>query len=352
MSTDLEFYIKVRGPVNGTLHAVRTNLLQNLCFDDVKVSVTPAPTPRQASLSLASKSHRVNRQGVPLPDPSPTGEGESDRLPDMAHVDMFQLTPNYSVSDVAIPLEGGELTLEFRRTCGIRNQAAGSPVYATDEVLGLGWDTSLGSRILVSTQEGLILATVVDDLGNSYPYVHQGGVYWAPDTTHTFNNDALRCRLSGPLGGPLVFQRTYGTQLTYDLQIASVCSEGPDYYRLREVKDRNANTIEYVYTNSPLLATEIREVRTNFPRKITFQYNADNRLTKVTDPLGREIEYSYTGFGRLEQVRYPVVENPSGGTNQPTVSFTYFDEDHPLILRDEGGNVISAVDNRWVAPAT
>jgi hypothetical protein len=62
-------------------------------------------------IPYGGKFRRVDIHGVPAPDRSPTGEGEDDRLPNMAYIDMFSLAPNYSVTDAAVPVEGGELVL-------------------------------------------------------------------------------------------------------------------------------------------------------------------------------------------------------------------------------------------------
>lgn len=227
------------------------------------------------SISLGSKGRQVNRQGVPLPNPGPTGEGESDHKPDKAYIDTFNLAPSYSVTDVSVPVQGDELKLEFRRSTGIKSYSYTSWIPPADRALGYGWDTSLGTRITVEAVGGYYQATVVDDLGNTYQYRYVPNQGWIPDVWNNMNCDSIRCRLyfggtPNPeyeavgiifYGRPLIFQRTFGTTLTFEpVTSGSGVYIGKIYHRLVRVEDRNGNVLEYVYAGAnQTLAIEIHE---------------------------------------------------------------------------------------------
>ena len=231
----------------------------------------------------------------------------------MAYIDMYSLSPHYSVTDAAVPIQGGELTLEFRRTMGMRSELLDKDetIFATDRILGLGWSTTLDTRVITRFANNLMIATVTDDLGNSYSYTSEDhGSTWVPDVMHTFNNDAMRCMLKrGDNQESLIFRRTFGTELLYRLAKESppCARDYSEYYRLESVTDRNGNTLLYSYDGSnPLLASQIEEVG-NPERRLEFRYNADDKLETVMDPLTREVNYAYDSVGLLQSVTYEQV---------------------------------------------
>ncbi|MEM7393981.1 MAG: hypothetical protein AAF492_16705, partial [Verrucomicrobiota bacterium] len=110
--------------------------------DDVRVNISDERRNRP-HLALGGRQARVNRQGVPLPDPDPVGENaaEWDREPTKAYQDMYRLGTYYTVNDISVPIVGGELMVEFRRTLAIdRIKQGGDDLhFANEDVLGHGW---------------------------------------------------------------------------------------------------------------------------------------------------------------------------------------------------------------------
>lgn len=358
------------------------------------------PPPGKASLvrfplipfgGLSAKYRGVDIHGVPKPEPSPTGEGESDRIPNQAYVDMYNLAPSYSVTDVAIPVEGGELVLEFRRTSGIRSQRGNTNpdqqnrniVYPAENILGLGWDANMGSRVTIASSVNGILgqqtATVVDEVGNVFFFQKALSGAWKPKITNAFSGEAVHNRLLDASDG-LILQRPHGTILRYAFQRTFLSQNGQtmeSYYRLQTIEDRNGNALQYVYPNSPdlfrnLLPDEIYEA--NHPeRRLRFTYinigiepvSGDRgwRLASVQDPLNRETRYTYvprTGTlqdGLLHIIEQPAVENPadpSGPLVRPRVMMTYHVED---LQEQRLDNILDEPDQtpwryRYVAPET
>ncbi|MBN1123734.1 MAG: hypothetical protein JXA82_01910 [Sedimentisphaerales bacterium] len=316
-------------------------------------------------IPYGGKFRRVDIHGIPMPDRSPTGEGEDDRLPNMAYVDMFSLTPDYSVTDVAVPVEGQELTLEFRRTCGIRNfrhstvTSKKGITYPSDFILGLGWDTNLSHRAIVSYNSSdpspnpPQIINVTDDTGTSYSYLDDNEIGksnpFDPDVYHSFTNQAIRATCYRVDSDTLVLVKTFGTRLTYK-KIGRFCPPGSspnweDYYRLDNIEDRNGNKLEYIYDSDlpteqmSFLVSEIREAA-HPERKLSFSYtlgggsNGDDwgsRLNTVTDPLGQQTTYSFgASDGKpwdllLQVTREAVPDGENSGTpTQPVVSFIYY----------------------------
>jgi hypothetical protein len=172
---------------------------------------------------LRARFHRVDVHGVPVPDRAPTGEGEDDRLPNMAHVDMFSLGSAFAVTDIAVPVEGGELTLELRRTAGIRSRLVKDeprhqPIpWAMPYVFGLGWDTNLSTRVIVSTTDGepVQTAEVYDEVGNVYQYTGNGFSFKA-DVYHSFANAAIHTLLARVGPDLLELRQAFGTRVIFE----------------------------------------------------------------------------------------------------------------------------------------
>jgi RHS repeat-associated protein len=306
----------------------------------------PPPIVPGDQVSLSS-NHRVDIHGVPLPDPSPTGDGESDRLPNMAYVDAYSLTPSFSTTDVAVPMPGGELLMEFRRTLGIHsrithpNNPQADFQWASENILGPGWSANIGSRVILThnpkhrPDEPEYRATVYDEVGNPVSYKSNSGTAFIPDVRSSFSNVALRGKLETDVtydgvNYDFAYTKTYGTRLFF--KYTADYDRGGDvdenYYRLERIVDRNGNELRFHYDSgtSTLVAAIYDPAlgdHATSDRRITFAYETDpnkpKRLLSVTDPLGRTHEYEYLN-GRLAAVSKP---DPDGGNDRPEVSFEY-----------------------------
>jgi RHS repeat-associated protein len=340
------------------------------------------PSGNPPQLSLTSKYRRVDIHGVPMPDPSPTGEAESDRAVDLGHVDMYSLTPNFSSVDATMPVEGGELSVQFKRSTGIRSRgvsavASKRPItWGSDHLLGLGWDNNLACRIIVkkkTTGNQNLTVNVVDEIGNNFSYVPFGTEFRA-NTYHSFANDAIRARLR--MIGPDTFelQRVFGTRLFYKKakqKVNPATMQQEEYYLLMNITDRNGNSIIYEYDHNyfpdrdgDLLVTSIYE-RAHPERRLTFNYRDEGqdirsgdkglRLESVVDPLGHTTQYIYAHQGsgidhvhamlaevKREQVLDASIEPPTAA--RPSSRFEYYIERLPT---DD-----PHVQNLFVAPSS
>jgi RHS repeat-associated protein len=316
---------------------------------------------------LRARYHRVDVHGVPVPDRAPTGEGEDDHLPNMSHVDMFSLGSAFAVTDIGAPVEGGELTLELRRTAGIRSHLVNSdpthrPIpWAMPYAFGLGWDTNLSTRVIVSGTAGdpLETAEVYDDVGNVYQYAGDG-IYFTPDIYHSFANAAIHTPLVRVGSNLLELREPFGTRVVFEQRASKGTLDKNDapytetYYRPTQVIDRNGNTLVFEYSpGGPSARDEDLLVRAVFEkahpeRRIEYSYTdfGDDltvgdygwRLTQSKDSLGRVFQYSYAPehFGNrsahyvLRSVARPAVVDDTAVSKAPVsplVQFHYYVND-------------------------
>jgi RHS repeat-associated protein len=339
----------------------------------------PPKLPDIGLVNLRAKYHRVDVHGVPVPDKSPTGEGEVDRLANLAHIDMYSLAPTFSVTDIAVAMEGGELALELRRTLGIRSrgisrfpQARPIP-WATKTILGLGWDTNLSCRAIVSWEYGdPATVEIIDEIGNVYQYTCPSGTF-LPNVRHSFASDAVAVEVTAPSTNLLQARLQYGTTITFEKVRDKTNQNGAHhetYYRPIRIVDRNGNTINYEYDDTKQQRDQDLLVRAIWEdahpeRRITFQYadygedlgvsDLGSRLSSATDPLGRTYSYAYASTGgdssagrfQLQSVTQPQVPDPTTSPLvqvSPVVSFSY----HIVTLPTDD----PAVDNAYASPAS
>jgi len=302
----------------------------------------------------ADGRHRsVDLTGVPKSEQSPTGEEEMDRKPDDTYIDMLTLSPSYSVTDVSLPVEYGELSLDFRRSSGIRSMdatydplagyASDRVAYANDLLLGRGWSCSLGARAMINYGgDGVYAATaaIIDELGEQLRYQvsftqDDGGLpqlVFEPVSLGGWSHDAFKATLevtrrSAPGNGSepveLTLTKRFGTKVIYEYAGLYIPTQGGAHtsvFRIAKVIDRNNNGFHYQYEQRPVgnsvivpippgtspgaFETQLLPSRiTSGQRFLAFEYNRVGpsvdgkdtgwRLTAVSDPGGRRTLYGY-----------------------------------------------------------
>ena len=284
--------------------------------------------PAPLSIPYAGMFRRVDIHGIPMPEMSPTQTDEVDREALSVYVDAFSLSPQLSSTDVQIPMEGGDLRLEFRRTSGVRSYRWSSLeqnqviTYPSDRILGPGWDTNLSSRVVIAEApcENDLIATVVDETGTSYRYMDNGltgrSNPFSPETYYSLNNQASRATCYRADANTLVLEKPFGFVLTFErlgtfFHPSGGTAGSEDYYRLASVTDRNSNAIIYEYLSDDPTERGSFHVERIFEaahpeRQITFEYafgtggngnDWGDRLQTVTDALGRQTTYEYGASG-------------------------------------------------------
>ena len=315
-------------------------------------------------ISVPHKLQKVSLHGIPVPEVSPTAEGETDQPQDRFLVDVFNSVPSISAPEVSVPMDGGELSLEFRRFGGVTTSNSSTHIerlpitYPTDDLLGLGWSCNLSARAIVhfppSCADTPPKVSIIGPGGTPYYYILEPGNVFRPEVTHSQDNASLRASVS-LVGNDLLVKQKHGTELLYTKigrfyqSNSSVAGFSQDYYKLISVTDRNGNSIEYMYETGmvhpagQMLVSQVRDAD-HHERKILFEYSVIGgqlygngydwhlRLTKVTNPLGDEIHYEYT----ISQ--FPDIL-PSGSKLRPLLTkVTYpevpvYDANNPLLTK-------------------
>ncbi len=362
-------------------------------FPALGVSPTPLGTcSAKLTLPFGGAFHRADIHGIPMPERNPTDSSESDREESALYVDTYSLQPHMSTSDVRIPLEGGELELEFRRTFAVTaKRSSALPqyqviTYPSDLILGPGWSSNLSSHITIAPEScfGTEIATATDEVGTSYRYWDNGlsgeQNAFPPDTYFSLNNQAERATLYRVDADTLVLKKIFGTRLTYHRISRFFPPSGnvdyyEDYYRLESIEDRNNNRIVFHYISDDPLMRESFHVSEMFEaahpeRRITFAYTLGtgsngmdwgDRLSSATDPLGRQTVYQYGDSGGLSWsflnavVREQILDGESGTVAVPITNFTYYGAElaveettDPTVIPAEN----PLVRNRYVALAS
>ena len=167
-------------------------------------------------------------------------------------------------------------------------------VSAFDGPLGLQWEFNWNKRLFepdatsnVTFYEG----------GRKETYTYSAGNFASPAGRY----DSL-VRQTTP--NPDEYTRTdrEGIQETYEFDTNS--GSTVTWYRLREIKDLNNNTLTFAYDGG----RNLTKVTDTLSRDTTLSYDGNDRLTKITDSASREWIYAYDGGGLLTSVRTPTVD--------------------------------------------
>ncbi len=163
-------------------------------------------------------------------------------------------------------------------------------VSSYDGPLGAQWEFNWNKRFKYDTSGGATRA-YFHELGRREEYPYTGSAYTSPigryDTlVRTGTPEYIRTDRSG-------IQETYAQE-----------PADATWFRLKEIKDLNANTLSFSYDSNSLLT----KVTDTLSRHTTLAYDGNDRITKITDSASREWLYAYDGSNRLSSVRTPTVD--------------------------------------------
>ncbi len=168
-----------------------------------------------------------------------------------------------------------------------------------------------------------LLASVINLIapdGNRFPFVSNGQNRFSNLVSPAFVGDTMS--VNGDNSVDLRFKE--GTVYRFapaGFQLGSF---------LASITDRNGNTTTVTRDLGDL--TTITRVTDAVGRSLNFDYDSSNRITSITDPIGRKVSYGYNSQGTLASVT-----DPAGGVTQ----YTY----------DGSNNLLTATDARGVAIA-
>ncbi len=132
-------------------------------------------------------------------------------------------------------------------------------------------------------------------------------------------------------------------------------------YRLTTIVDRNGNTTTLTYT-----AGNLTSITDTYGRTLSLAYNAQNKLTSVTDPAGRitTFQYDATGHklttitdpnGNSIQYSYNILYQLASKTDKAGRIFSYsYANNEPVAVKDSKGTARATLSNpnNWATDAT
>jgi RHS repeat-associated protein len=167
--------------------------------------------------------------------------------------------------------------------------------------------------------QGLIILVMPD--GNQFPFNLQSNKTFTNSTIPSLRGAVL----SVPSAG--VYNLRFRDGLTYLFQ--------PDgsggFAFLNSITDPNGNTVTITHGN-PSFPDQITRVTDPVGRSLTFSYDSSDRITSITDPIGRAVNYAYTSQGLLL-----MVTDPAGGTT----IYTYDSQNRLTQIKDARGVVMA-----------
>jgi RHS repeat-associated protein len=217
-----------------------------------------------------------------------------------------------SLSLVGWKVRGGRLAIDFAL---IHNSQGGH-----NAELGPRWTHSYN----------LAIVEEYDPLSSDYlPRVH-----WGNDLAYSFGKD-INNDLVPPTGIHDTLVKTgTGTSATYDLTTKDqityhyTTSDGTNFY-CTTIKDRNDNTITLTYSSG-----KVSSISDGTGRSITLGYTS-GMLTSVTDPMSNVWTLGYTS-GKLTSVTYPAL---TGDMNSYSVQYGYNANNRITSITDRRGKV-------------
>jgi len=299
--------VDVEFKVNHDDHSTQSLQAHSLALPPVTIPADEAAGPRYRKISLL---------GRPIPDAPPEANAESDEEPEESFVDALTLGLRHSTSDIYIPVPASELVLGVRRNAQteVWNLRSGlRPAEKLCQPFGPGWNSNLGAHIRIerhvaTTRSDPDTATLVDENGSSFTFimweVDSGETRFFPMVTGEHEQATYLTKLTR-YGSVFVFERRFGTKLTFDLisgetSFSSDRIDGAESYssyqyaRIRTVEDRYGNQLLHSYGNTsfPTVPTQVSVVGRE-ALSINMTLTATGRIASVRDPRQNVLQYTY-----------------------------------------------------------
>jgi YD repeat-containing protein len=127
---------------------------------------------------------------------------------------------------------------------------------------------------------------------------------------------------------------------------------GQEPWMLTRITDRNSNQTTLTYAGGLL-----RAVQDTYGRQLSFDYDSQNRVHKITDPISRVTELDYDGAGNLTTIKDPLgqetryqynVRHQIVGRidrNGRRWRFLYDADAHPVGIRDADDHAVFSMTN-------
>ena len=226
-----------------------------------------------------------------------------------------------SSTDVRV---AGRIPLELTRTYS-------SGGLSDSGAMGAGWTHNYLSRLIAVE----CFITIVGGDGTGQRFVQVGDRFVAQKGYHT--------RLEKNLDGSFDFYTKGGIRYHYlPLTDAEAALRG---HRLDFIEEPNGNRLRMFYDAERRLTKVSEEFGSNFERSLTFEYTAEPvvfefRVARVRGPLGWVVEYTYDELGNLTSVtRAPGTPDETVERYEYSVNVTEHQDRHNMTARtDANGN--------------
>jgi RHS repeat-associated protein len=212
-----------------------------------------------------------------------------------------------------------------------------------DSGLGYGWTHAYNTFLFIQRQQVFRM----DGLGNILFYRRGQNGSLAVSNHNWFET------LSGNPGGPYTVRQKDGTRLQFSAVADTPFMVAGPVYRLTSITDRNNNTTTLTYTSGNLTG-----ITDTYGRSLVLAYNPQNKLIRITDPLGRKTEFHYDGTGRnlsritdangkSTQYHYNSLSQIIQKTDRDgrTFTFGYNAQNKPVSIKDATGATLLTLSN-------
>ncbi len=230
------------------------------------------------------------------------------------------VTGNMYHTEQDISIKGRGLPIVFERTY---NSMMASRSTATSVPLGYGWTHSFNQYLKFndddfdSTQESVdsdsrtSSVTWVDGSGGQ-KYIRVAGSTSGVAVGSNFTTpEGFYFQVNRISGGKYTIREKNGLTYTFESVAGTVNQKA----RLLTVQDRNGNTLTLSYSGNRL-----NRVTDGLGRYLQFGYAGNDRIDSITDWAGRRHEYKYDGAGNLQSYHNPLAV----AGDIPPVTYQYY----------------------------
>ncbi|MBC2592658.1 hypothetical protein H5P28_00130 [Ruficoccus amylovorans] len=289
---------------------------------------SPPPSPNYYNIPISDATgpryRKIALNGRPIADERPQDANQNDEAKEETYIDAFNLGLVHGVTDIYVPIQGSDLTLSLRRNLTSEIFCENSGLRPTEDPakpFGACWTSNVCSYVKVVTPQGPdidqyeepVRATVIDENGQAFSFVKFGDG-WLPMPTSSHEAKSFMTELEEgddyflfrhKHGSVLRFNKLSATQeVMRDRVEGSKSQDICSYARLETVTDRMGYQLAYTYSDGDtegLIPVKIQACRlgteetvgTPIPGLQIWLRQEGNRVTRVWDPNGNEIDYAY-----------------------------------------------------------
>lgn len=291
----------------------RITFREGVVRDDSKLTWRGIHFPMPVNDAGGTRYLKLGLDGWPQPDERPQAHAEQRNEPEETFIDALNLHLHHSVTDIYVPLVGGELSLAVRRTLTpeIWHSNHGLwPWERPDRPFGVNWRSTLSAGIQFVYQRAPAgkfdvdadYAYVTDEQGAQYRFLMIGSSFYPlPQADHELDVYQSTLRQEGE---SYVFTKKNGsiyrfelTTIVFDLPTdrlrpgqSQLCTDH-QFARVTEITDRYGSQLLYSYPHNFTLTPS--EISTGRGQSIQIRERHDGLVQWIRDPRGHFTTFEY-----------------------------------------------------------